>query len=126
MLTRRAVIVTGPALLLASIRTRAAFAAGEPIIRDVSDEWTWLSTYVFLNADWTLNCPEDRTCQVGMGPKWFGNPLGEKIRFSGYAEFTTLGAGQIHVRTVDGKGPCKVRLDQGKVGLIPIISGTFP
>jgi hypothetical protein len=94
--------------------------------RMVSDEWTWLQDYVYAWADWTINCPEDRTCQVGMGIKAFGGPMGEKIRFSGYREFKTIGAGAVHVRVVDGKGECRVRLDQGKVGLVRIIDGTFP
>ena len=108
----------------------ARLTGGEPLagtVKEVADAWTWMSDYVYLWADWTLNCPPDRTCQVGMGVK-VGNsdPLGEKIRFSGTYEFTTVGLGAIHVRTVDGKGPSKVRLDEGKVGLVPIINGTFP
>ncbi len=94
-------------------------------VKEVGDEWTWFEDYVFLNADWTVNCPSDRTCQVGMGIFTAGSPLGEKIRFNGSLEFTTLGAGAIHVRVSDGKGPCRVRLDRGRVGLVPIIDKEF-
>jgi hypothetical protein len=96
-----------------------------PLIKVASTDWTWMSDYVFAYATWTVNCPQDRECQVGMGIKLFGEPRGEKIRFSGYCQFTTVGLGAIHVRVIDNKGPCPVRLDQGAVGLIPIISGTF-
>ncbi|MCV9965104.1 hypothetical protein OIU34_24710 [Pararhizobium sp. BT-229] len=51
----------------------------------------------------------------------FGEPRGEKIRFSGSQKIVTVGIGSIHVRVDDGKGPCNVRLDQGDVGLIPIL-----
>jgi hypothetical protein len=97
----------------------------EVATKQVGSEWTWFEDYGFLTAEWTLNCPTDRTCQVGMGIKVFGEPRGEKIRFSGCREFVTLGLGAIHVRTVDDKGPCKVRLDRGKVGLIPIHNDSF-
>lgn len=93
--------------------------------RVIDGKWSWLQDYVYAWADWTVNCPEGRTCQVGMGIKAFGEPRGEKLRFSGYREFKTVGLGAIHVRVVDGKGPCRVRLDQGKVGLIPIIDTEF-
>jgi hypothetical protein len=99
--------------------------SNHPIIKNVSSDWTWMSDYVFAWAQWTVNCPTDRECQVGKGIKMFGEPRGEKIHFSGYCEFTTIGVGAIHVRTTDGKGPTSVRLDQGKVGLVPIIDGQF-
>lgn len=94
--------------------------------KQVGDGWTWFEDYGYLWATWTLNCPPDRVCQVGMGIMAFGEPRGEKIRFSGAQKITTLGIGAIHVRVVDGKGSCLVRLDQGDVGLVPIIDGKFP
>lgn len=90
--------------------------------RIVSDQWTWFTDYVFLWANWTVNCEAGRQCQVGMGIFTGGEPRGEKIRFGPHKQFTTVGVGAIHIRVVDGKGPCTVRLDQGKVGLIPIIN----
>ena len=96
----------------------------EVVTKEVGEDWTWLQDYAFIYADWTINCPTDRRCQVGMGIMLFGEPRGEKIRFSGFREFTTLGIGAIHVRIDDHRGPCTVRLDSGKVGLIPIISDT--
>lgn len=125
MLSRRELLIAGSCLLSFKMQPSPGFAAGE-MIRDVSADWTWLSDYVYLWSDWTLNCPADRTCQVGMGIFAFGEPRGEKIRFSGHQKITSIGVGAIHVRTVDGKGPCTVRLDQGDVGLIPIISTTTP
>ena len=98
----------------------------EVATKNVGDDWTWFQDYGFAWAQWTVNCPAGRTCQVGMGVKVFGQPRGEKIRFSPTKEFTTIGIGAIHVRVVDGRGPCKVRLDRGKVGLIPIYDGPAP
>ena len=62
---------------------------------------------------------------MGVKPR-DGDPLGEKIRFTGTVEFTTVGAGAVHIRVVDGKGPCRVRLDEGRVGTIRIIDETVP
>lgn len=59
----------------------------------IGDGWTWLLDYVYAWADWTINCPDGRVCQVGMGLKSFGEPRGETLRFSGYREFTTVGVG---------------------------------
>jgi hypothetical protein len=86
----------------------------------VSDQWTWFADYGLAYAEWTVNCPGDRRCQVGMGIMVGGTPRGEKISFSPTAEFTTIGVGAIHVRVDDGGPPCNVRLDQGKVGTIPV------
>jgi len=108
-----------------AIARRAIMGNKMEIATKIAEEnWTWFQDYAFFQAEWTVNSP-DRTCQVGMGMMLFGEPRGEKVRFSGFKEFTTVGMGAIHVRAVDGRGRCKVRLDQGKVGLIPIISDTF-
>lgn len=83
----------------------------------VDHKWRWFQDYAFASSKWTVKCPVDRQCQVGMGIK-IRHPLGEKIRFSGMREFTTIGAGSIHVKVVDGKGPCPVELKQGAYGLV--------
>ena len=87
--------------------------------RIVTDRWTWLREYGSIYSKWTVQCPTARRCQVGMGVK-MGDPLGEKIRFSGKCEFITVGFGSIHVRVADGKGPCPVILHSGSAQLIPI------
>jgi hypothetical protein len=92
--------------------------------RIVTDQWTWLREYGSIYSKWTVQCPTDRRCQVGMGVK-IRDPLGEKIRFSGGCEFITVGFGSIHVRVVDGKGPCPVILHSGSMGLIPIFKKKF-
>ena len=94
--------------------------------RVVGDGWTWLADYLFAKADWTLNCEPGRTCQVGMGIFFLGEPRGEKKRFTGHTDIWTLGIGAIHVRVVDGRGPCSVRLDLGKFGTLPIIKKDNP
>jgi len=88
--------------------------------KDVTNDWRWFEDYAFTWAEWTVNCPSDRRCEVGMGLMAFGRPRGELREFSGYSEFATIGIGAIHVRVIDGKGPCLVRLDRGKVGLIGV------
>ena len=57
-------------------------------------------------------CPSDRRCQVGMGVFAFGEPRGEKIRFSGEQEITVIVCGSLHFRVDDGKGPCKIGFAQ--------------
>lgn len=95
-------------------------------MRNVSDQWTWFSDYVAALGHWTVNCPVDRQCEVGMGVMAFGEPRGEKIPFQGGKQFTTLGVGAIHVRVRDGKGVCPVRLDEGSIGTINLPDIPFP
>lgn len=76
-------------------------------VKDVTSEWRWFTDNVLLWSDWNLNCPADRVCQVGMDIRLGGDPLGEKIRFSGTCEFKTVGGEAIHVRVVDDKGALK-------------------
>lgn len=71
-------------------------------------KWQWAETYVFAKATYLIACPADRRCQVGLGVSLFGQPRGEKLRFSGQREITVLGAGALHFRVDDGVGPCKV------------------
>ncbi|KAB2700311.1 hypothetical protein F9K79_05295 [Ochrobactrum sp. Kaboul] len=75
-------------------------------------DWQWAEEYVYLYATYIVACPKDRQCQVGMGIFAFGEPRGEKIRFSGDREITVLGAGALHFRVDDGRGPCTVGFAQ--------------
>ncbi|HID9589871.1 TPA: hypothetical protein ACXI12_001406 [Pseudomonas aeruginosa] len=83
-----------------------------------SGDWQWAETYVYAMATYTVACPADRRIQVGMGIMAFGEPRGEKIRFSGEKEITVIGAGALYFRVDDGLGPCKVGFVQGKPTLI--------
>jgi len=71
-------------------------------------DWQWAEEYVFATATYVVACPPDRRVQVGMGVMAFGEPRGEKIRFSGEKEITVVGVGSLHFRVDDGKGPCRV------------------
>ena len=70
--------------------------------------WQWVEDYVYATATYVVACPPDRRCQVGMGVFAFGEPRGEKMRFSGEKEITVVGAGALHFRVDDDKGPCKI------------------
>ena len=94
--------------------------------KNVGDDWTWFADYGGAVSNWTVNCPASRNCEVGMGIMLFGKPRGEKIPFQGVKEFSTIGIGAIHVRVLDGKGSCPVRLDEGSVGLINLPDIPFP
>ncbi len=71
-------------------------------------EWQWAEDYIYAVATYIIFCPPDRCCQVGMGISTFGEPRGEKIRFSGVKEITVIGLGALHFRVDDGKGSCKI------------------
>lgn len=71
-------------------------------------DWQWAETYVYATATYLVACPPDRRVQVGMGINAFGEPRGEKIRFSGEQEITVIGIGQLHVRVDDSLGPCRI------------------
>lgn len=83
-----------------------------------SDKWTWCEDYVYAYATYIVACEPNRDCQVGMGVFAFGQPLGEKIGFSGQKEITVVGVGSLHVRATDGKGPVKVAFIQRNAALI--------
>jgi len=84
----------------------------------VGNDWTWCETYVYFYATYLVACEPNRQCQVGMGVFAFGEPLGEKIRFSGQREVTVVGAGSLHFRASDGNGPVKVAFSQKSAELI--------
>jgi hypothetical protein len=94
--------------------------------KNVTEQWTWFADYAGAIGQWTVNCPSNRDCEVGMGVKLFGKPQGEKIPFQGTREFTTVGIGAIHVRVRDGKGVCPVRPDEGRIGTINLPDIPFP
>ena len=111
---------------LARVAEQGGAIVAKTETKNVTDQWTWFSDYVAGIGSWTVNCPENRQCEVGMGVKLFGAPRGERIPFHGCKEFTTLGLGAIHVRVTDGRGVCPVRLDEGHIGTIKIIDTSFP
>lgn len=86
---------------------------------DVPDGgWVLATGYIALFARYVVSCPVDRTCQAGMGLKLFGEPRGEKIRFSGETTITVLFAGQLHFRVDDGNGPCRISYRESVRGTV--------
>ena len=69
-----------------------------------------MEDYAWRAATYVVACPKNRTCQVGMGPKLFGEARGERLRFSGELECRVIGLGAVHIRPVDGLGACQVGL----------------
>lgn len=82
--------------------------------------WQWAENYVYASATYLVACPIDRRCQVGMGVFMLGEPRGEKIRFSGEKEITVIGAGSLHFRIDDDKGPCRIGFTQVTSRLIKL------
>lgn len=110
------------ALAVAATLIAIPASAGTTWVRKpVSAAWTWFEDYVFLWASYTLVCSPGCTCQVGTGLMAFGEPRGEKLRFSSPTEVLVVGAGSIHVRSVDGTPPCSAAMAPGKMGTIPLI-----
>jgi hypothetical protein len=72
-------------------------------------EWVDVDSYMCAWGKYLLECPQDRTCQVGVGILWRGEPAGEKIRFSGSEEIIVIGVGTVRIRVDDGKGPCEIK-----------------
>lgn len=87
----------------------------------IGDKWSWLTDYVYAISKWTLHVEEGRIVEVGTGVSFRGRPLGARHRnVSRHKVFETWGVGAIHVRVKDGKGPCRIRLDQGEIAPIRI------
>lgn len=74
--------------------------------------WQWAEDYVYATATYVVACPPSRRCEVGMGVFAFGEPRGEKVQFSSEREITTIGAGALHFRVADDRGPCKIGFAQ--------------
>lgn len=108
--------------LIAVVLTQAVGATAERgwVRKVTGNDWTWFEDYVFAWATYVVACEAERTCQVGMGLSVFGEPRGEKIRFSGEREILVVGAGAIHIRPADGKGPVKAALAPKSAGLISL------
>lgn len=86
------------------------------IVKDAAgSDWQWFEDYASFSSTYSVACNDGRSCQVGMGVFAFGAPRGEKIRFTGTREITTLGFGSIHIRMDDGKGPGKAAILPGAV-----------
>lgn len=93
----------------------------DDITKTVGEGWTWFTDYAFVWAEWIIRTPADRKVQVGMGVFSGGEPRGEKFEVVGQDRIKTLGVGAIHIKVVDGGGPCNVTVALGDKGLIPII-----
>lgn len=106
--------------LLASAATAQSW-----VYKDANDSWTWMEDYGYVYATYVVACEAGRQCQVGMGIHAFGEPRGEKIRFSGKEEIHVIGLGAIYLRADDGKGSVKVAFIQKSNKPIPIIDARF-
>jgi len=90
----------------------------------VTDEWTWISDYVFVLSDWIIVAEGAVELELGTGIKTFGEPRGSREVFRTAQEFQTWGAGAIHVRTKQKGAVSRVQLFRGSSTLIPIVPQT--
>lgn len=88
--------------------------------KTTSEDWTWFEDYFYAWATYIVACEPERICQVGMGIFSFDEPRGEKLRFAGEKEILVVGAGSLHIRPADGKGPVKAAIAPKEAGLIKI------
>lgn len=95
--------------------------ASDWIKKPVTSRWTWFEDYVFVYATYTVACSPNCSCQVGMGVKAFGEPMGEKIKFSQLKEITVIGLGAIHIKSVESEKGCKAALRLGEYGTVPLL-----
>lgn len=93
--------------------------------KKVGKQWTWFEDYVYISATYRCFTPKGRRVQVGMGVFFDGEPRGEKVAISGSGDFTTVGAGAIHIRIYDSGPDCEVAITQNKNILIPILDEDF-
>lgn len=55
-----------------------------------------------------------------MGVFTLGQPLGEKISFSGETEIFVIGFGSLHIRPFDGRGPVKAAVSLNDPSLFSV------
>jgi len=105
----------------------ATTALQDPKVYAITSNWTWLTDYAYLTAEWTIDCEEGRTCLVGSGMKVGGKPRGTIRQVKGHATFRTYGLGAIHARCTDtGVRTCAIRLTQGTAEPLPVYRGEIP
>lgn len=108
-------------VVIGALFTMPASAEPNWVRKPVTAEWTWFEDYVYLWATYTVVCSPGCTCQAGTGLMAFGKPRGEKMRFSSPTELLVVGAGSIHIRSVDGATACSAAMAPGKMGVIPLV-----
>lgn len=91
------------------------------LTKPIDQQWTWFDDYLVLYASYTLVCSSGCSCEVGMGVKLFGEPRGEKKRFSDVAEVLAVGMGAVHIRTRNDTSPCKAAMHIGEIGTVPVV-----
>lgn len=90
----------------------AQLIAANWVKKPVDSGWIWFEDYAYTSATYLVACEPERECQVGMGIFVFGEPRGEKIRFTGEQEITVIGLGSLHIRVADGKGQAQAAILQ--------------
>lgn len=101
------------ALLLLILSFSASSDSG--VEKTIGDDWQWFEDYALFYGTYDVVCEPGRLCEVGMGVKANGKPRGEKIRFRGEMQIKVVGIGAIHIRVVDGKGPCTATMKPNKL-----------
>lgn len=120
MRTGRVVLATWTAVHM-MLFPDASLAQPRWLTKPVADQWVWFEDYAFAWATYTVACSPGCTCQAGMGPKMFGEPRGEKIRFAGAKDVLTIGMGAIHIRRVAGDRECAAAVTPGNFETIRLV-----
>lgn len=107
-----------PLLLLCSLQANAEEQ------KTVGKSWVWFTDYAFFYSEWTFNVESGCNVEVGAGMSIGGKPRGSTyiVRGGTYRVITTWGVGALHARTTTEFESCRVRMDQGDVGLISVYS----
>jgi hypothetical protein len=93
--------------------------------KTIGKKWTWFLEYVNANFDWAVRTDPGRTVELGSGVKWPFVGFVNKTKITNTATGRGGPLGTIHMRVIDGKGPCRVRLNiknvrvAGKISLPP-------
>lgn len=104
-------------------KSRSLFRFGDAFFRLVEPgDWKWMQDYVYVTAKYTIFCPNDRLCEFGSGIFSSGRPYGGTGKLSGFRDIRVFGAGAIHVRVADQKGPCFVGICEQSNFLIGVYS----
>ena len=80
----------------------------------VDSNWTWLTDYFFLRSEWSISIPEGRRTKIASGVSVRGTPLGRQHTLgSGNHTIQAFGAGALHAKSADNKGPVTVKFVRG-------------
>ncbi len=124
-MNRIAAVPRGFLLITLILSLPVPVAASSFICKEVKQDWVWFGDHVVSSISYTIVAPPGRKIEAGSGVFFRNKPRGSKQIFESQAKITAYGAGAMHIRVVDDRGPAKVCAATSELGAITILKMEF-